>query len=80
MVLMQLSDTAGLIYFVLEMAIRSHTVLTKLKKSKKLITVLTLHWLQEASDGNTVNFMRGFWISPSQHLFSELRLVQVQTI
>lgn len=81
MVLMQLSDTAGLIYFVLELAIRSRTVLTKLRKEmKKFIGVFTLHGLQEASDGNTVNFMRGFWISPSQDIFSELRLVQVQSI
>lgn len=81
MVLMQLSDTAGLIYFVLEMAIRSRTVLTKLRKEmKKFISVLSLHGLQEAPDGNTVNFMRGFWIWPSQDIFSELRLVQVQSV
>lgn len=62
MVLMQLSDTAGLIYFVLEMAIRSRTVLTELRKEmKKFISVLTLHGLQEASYGNTVNLMRGLF-------------------
>lgn len=81
MVLMQLSDTAGSIYFVLEMAIQSRTVLTELgKEMEKFISVLTLHGLREASDGNTVNFMRGFWISPSQDIFSELRLVQVQSV
>lgn len=81
MVLMQLSDTAGLIYFVLEMAIRSRTVLTKLRKEmKKFISVLSLHGLPEAPDGNTVNFMRGFWIWPSQDIFSELRLAQVQSV
>lgn len=74
MVLMQLSDTAGLICFVLEMAIRSRTVLTELRKEmKKFISVLTLHGLQEAPDGNTVNFRCGFWISPSQDIFLRIK-------